>query len=117
MSDTVDGFYSAYMSGRESNGFAVFVFRKGNIVGADPMGAKFDGRYRELPTGGMEGTVTVSLPPGGNTIQGATSGPDGISYDVKLSLPTDFSQRECMRIETPLGPVNVKLVRLRGLDV
>ena len=117
MSDTIDGFYSAYLSGRESNGFAMLVFRKGSIVGADPMGAKFDGRYRETPTGGMEGSITVSLPPGGATVQGPTSGRDGISYDVKLSLPTDFAQRDCLRIETPLGPVNLKLVRLRGLNV
>jgi hypothetical protein len=117
MSDEFEGFYSAYMSGREANGFAMFIFRKGKIVGADPMGVKFEGRYRELVTGGLEGNVTVLLPPNNTTIQGPTSGPDGISYEVKLSLASDFARQDCVRIDTPLGPVNLKLVRLRGLDV
>jgi hypothetical protein len=33
-----DGFYAAYMTGAGGQGFGLFVFQNGRIVGSDPLG-------------------------------------------------------------------------------
>lgn len=117
MSDPFEGFYSAYFSGKESNGFAVFVFTAGRIVGADPLGVLFNGHYRPKQDGtGYDANVRVAVPKGGTTIQGVSSGPDGFTYEANVELPSDFAQRQFLELTTPLGRVNVRFVRLRGMD-
>jgi hypothetical protein len=115
MSESIDGFYTAYFTGRESHGFALLAFHKGRIVGADPVGAKFDGVYQVSENGDIEARVTVLLPPGAVTVQGATAGPDGIAYQVSMALPENFVSQDAIRIETPLGPVNTKFTLMREL--
>lgn len=115
MTTQIDGIYTCYMAGAEGNGFAMFVFKNGVISGADPLGVKFDGKYAEQ-SGSYIADVTVSVPQGGTVVQGVSSGPSGITYTVNLSLPPDFATKEFVEIVTPLGPVNARFKRIRGLD-
>jgi hypothetical protein len=118
VADDIDGFYSGYFAGSSANGFAMFILRAGKIVGMDPLGVRFDGRYARKPDGtDYEGAVSVTVPPGGTTVQGVTSGPNGLSYEVRLTLPRGFGDSSFVRFETPLGPVNVRFVRLGSIDV
>ena len=110
-----DGFYAAYMSGSNGQGFVVFVFSAGVIVGADPLGVNFDGVYKDLEDGSLEGNVTVTVPGGGTVIQGASAGPAGFQYDVPLSFASNALEVDFIRMSTPLGPVNVRLRKLRDL--
>jgi len=116
MTDAIDGVYAAYMTGASGQGFAMFVFQNGSIVGADPLGVLFDGEYSPCPDSGpITGKVTVQVPPNGTVIQGVTSGPSGMTYEVPLTLVREFEQLDFIKIETPLGPVNIKLKKLRSL--
>jgi hypothetical protein len=114
MSASMDGFYAAYLTGSASQGFAMLVFRKGEIVGVDIVGAKFDGRYSETQNG-IAIRLTVSLPPNALLIQGATTGPEGETSELELQLPADFLSQPFIRIDAKHGPVNVKLTKLRDL--
>lgn len=116
--EEIDGFYSAYFAGKSGNGFGMFVLWAGRVVGADPMGVSFDGDYTPKVDGtGYEGTIRILIPPGGTTVQGVMSGPDGVSYSIPLTLPRSFDAGSFIRFETPLGPVNVRFVKLRSIDV
>lgn len=66
-------------------------------------------------SGPITGKVTVQVPPNGTVIQGVTSGPSGMTYEVPLTLVREFEQLDFIKIETPLGPVNIKLKKLRSL--
>lgn len=112
----MDGFYSAHMTGSEGQGFALFVFRAGTIVGADPLGVSFDGSYEiSSDQTQISGSVTVRVPPNGLVIQGLTTGPDGLVYSVLLDFPVDFGSLPFVRVETPLGPINLRLRKIRTL--
>ena len=112
----VEGFYAAYMTGVEGQGFAMLASAKGKIVGVDPLGVQFDGIYTVSSDGGsIAGEVTVSVPSGGVVIQGASAGPAGITYVVPITIPIAIEAHGFFSLDTPLGPVNIKLKRLRDL--
>jgi hypothetical protein len=114
MSASIDGFYAAYLTAGASQGFGMLVFRKGEIVGVDVGGAKFDGTYRETQNG-LAIKLTVSLPPNTLLIQGVTTGPEGEISELEFQLPADFLSQPFIRIDAKHGPVNAKLTKLREL--
>lgn len=115
--NSVDGIYTGYFSGREGEGLGMFLLKDGLLTGADAMGVLFDGSYSSAQDGqSYEGKVTVTAPPNGTLVQGVTTGPSGMVYEVSFHLPSDFSQRSFLTLSTALGPVNVKLVKLRSFD-
>ena len=109
-----DGFYAAYMTGDEGQGFAMFIFSNGTIVGADPLGVRFDGSFEVTSEGALRAAVEVNVPPEGMVIQGATPGPSGLSYGVSFDL-SQGQTNDYFQITTPLGPVNVRLEKLRSI--
>lgn len=115
MTNTIDGIYAGFMTGEEGNGFSMFSFLNGIISGADPMGVLFDGSYAvEADAYAVE--VKVTVPAGGTVIQGASAGPSGLTYAVNFRLPLNFAGQDFSRIETPLGAVNLRLQKLRGVE-
>ncbi len=112
----IDGIYACYMSGSEGNGFAMFIFSNGVVSGADPLGVLFDGSYTEDDDGTVNALVSVTVPQGGTVIQGVSAGPSGLIYRVPLKLLPNFEDQDFLQIETPLGPVNVRLKKIRGLE-
>lgn len=110
----VDGFYSGFFSGAGGEGFAMLTFREGLLVGADPLGVVFDGHYAlNAEAKRIEGSVTVKVPPNADLVQGVKVGVAGMEYKVPFSLPANFDSEPYICIETPLGPVNVRLEKLR----
>jgi len=115
MTDALNGFYAAYFSGKAAQAFAMLIIRNGKIVGAGAFGEVFDGQYED-GEGILSVTVLTKSPPNMEAIQGGTTGPDGETDELTFKLPRNFSSQDHFRIETRRGPINVKLVRLRGLD-
>lgn len=112
----IDGIYVGFMTGAEGSGFTMFVFLKGVIYGSDPLGVLFDGTYQRNEAGYFA-DVQVTVPGGGAVIQGASAGPSGMTYNVQFELPQDFETRDFVRVETPLGAVNLKLRKTRDLNL
>jgi hypothetical protein len=116
MSSDIEGFYVAYLSAKAGQGLAVLIFRKGRIVGADIAGVLFDGEYTESADGALSISLLAKTPPNVALIQGGTSGPQGLETALNFEMPRDFGSLNFIRIDGPRGPVNTKLVRLRGLN-
>lgn len=117
MASKWEGFYAAYMTASEGQGFVMLIFANGAIVGVDLGGVLFDGSYSVGEDERLTGNVTVQVPPGLMVIQGASAGPSGLTYTVPVAFGVDSLSLEYIRLETPLGPVNLKLQKLRGLGV
>jgi hypothetical protein len=116
MSAQLDGFYAAYLSAKGGQGLALLIFREGLIVGVDVAGVSFDGRYSETADGVVSISLLVKTPPNVALIQGGTSGPEGLETQLAFQMPRDFTSQPFVRVEGPRGPINTKLVRLRGLN-
>ena len=110
----IDGFYAAYITGKATQAFAMLVFRKGIIVGADNGGVKYDGNYTDTD-GGSALSLTISIPPNTQLVQGVTTGPEQQENQIEFQLPEDFLSQPFITISLKDGPVNVKFVKLRGL--
>jgi hypothetical protein len=115
MNSILNGFYSAYLTGSAGPGFAMLIFRRGVIVGADAMGAKYDGVYTEQANGFLV-KLRVYLPPNTLLVQGATTGSEADISEIGFSLPPNFLSLPFVRVDAKHGPVNVKLVKLREID-
>ena len=109
----MSGFYAAFITGVDSEGLVLFVAYDGKIVGTDPSKVLFDGTYYIDGNGNLVGQVTVSAPPNGTLVQGVSTGPSGVKYETSFVIPVDFEDRDYIRIDTPLGPVNAKFSKLR----
>jgi hypothetical protein len=114
--DDWEGFYAGYMTGTDGQGFAMFVFLNGVIVGTDALGVSFDGKYKILKTGELVGDVTVTVPPNGTVIQGVTSGPSGMTYNVPVKFGVKDFDLDFIELSTPLGPINLVMKKLRGME-
>ena len=111
----LNGFYAGYMSA-EGYGLALFVFKKNHIVGSDAGGVKFDGKFEmDLKSKEYVGDVEVSAPPNTDLIQGVNSGPRGLTYKVKFTMPENFLESPFIKVTTPFGAVNIRLEKLRDL--
>jgi hypothetical protein len=115
MSNSWNGIYSAYMTAADGQGFAMLVFLDGVVSGTDAMGTLFDGSYEEDGSGTISGSIRVSIPGGGTVIQGASAGPAGILYDVPIRVSLKDLEADFIPISTPLGPVNLRLEKIREL--
>ncbi|MEH3157565.1 MAG: hypothetical protein PGN08_00815 [Sphingomonas taxi] len=115
MTKSIEGIYAGYMTGSEGSGFSMFVFLDGVVTGIDPLGVKFDGSY--CTNGGtFEIDIKVTVPSGGTVIQGASAGSSGIVHNVKTSIDLNAAENGFVRIDTPIGPVNLRLQKLRDIE-
>ncbi len=115
MNPSINGFYGAYLTGTATQGFAMFVFRNGKVVGVDIGGAKYDGTYGDT-VGGYAVKLRIVIPPNVGLVQGVTVGPEGDSSDLGFELPLDFLEKPFLRVNAKHGPVNAKIVKLRELN-
>ncbi|TLG75162.1 hypothetical protein [Methylocystis sp. B8] len=116
MSESVDGFFTAFLTGKAGSGFSMFVIRKGKLVGSDMLGAVYDGRIEQDGADAYKVILGVRLPPNLPLIQGGMSGPFGDTYEMSFNLPHEFTSQSFVRIDTKHGPLNAKIVKIRALD-
>jgi hypothetical protein len=115
--DPIDGFYAVYFTSKDGAlGAAMIAVVNGKIIGADPTGVRLDGEYEKVQ-GGYRAKIAVKVPPGTQLVQGGDSGQKGRSYEIEFSFTQKLDDVPFIRIETPLGPLNVKFVKLRDFDV
>ena len=111
----IEGFYAGYFTGKAGNGLALLTFSDGKVVGVDAAGIRYDGEYEwHGDTGDLALHVRVVAPPGISLVQGGDTGEDGFSYEVATSLKGSALGGTVTRLETPRGPVNMRLQKLRN---
>jgi hypothetical protein len=112
----MNGIYAIYFTGLKGFGHGVIVIKDGLISGADAAGALYDGSCTVSSDGAkIEGMVVLKIPPEGMLVTGAVAGSSPQSYNIPLSLPTNFGDGDPLLIQTGTGPVNVSFKKLRDL--
>ncbi|MGO6815540.1 hypothetical protein ACCS67_11715 [Rhizobium brockwellii] len=114
--NSLNGFYTAYFTGSAGNSMGMFIFLNGIITGADVGGGRYDGKYRYSVDGTrIVAEIQFSLPIGNLSITGIAAEAAPISVEMALELPVEFNAHDVHRLETPLGPINAKLEKIRGM--
>jgi len=109
-----EGFYQIAFSGVADSGFGILVFDTGAIVGVDVGGVTYDGTYSyNQRSDEIDASIDVWVPPGVPLVQGARPTTDSFRFVLQASLPRDLGKEKPVRVETPLGPVNVVFKKLR----
>ena len=110
----INGFYAIYYTGVTGSGLGVLAINNGIIVGADMVGGRYDGTYKQSAIAGdYDAKVRIVIPPGSSLVTGALAGPQPLYMDVVMTLPENLGGEQPIRIETPTGPVNVIFRKLR----
>lgn len=107
---SVEGIYTAYLTGAAGQGMAMFVFTDGKIAGADIAGLTFAGSY-QIKDSRLIGEVRYRMPAGSLSITGASFEQGSDNIVVPLSLPEQIDPNETYRVNTPIGPLNAKFVK------
>jgi hypothetical protein len=110
----VNGFHALYYTGRTGSGFGVVVFKDGIVTGADASGGLYDGEYttnqdKQI----LEGKIKLTVPPGVSLVTGAPVTQQPYTQQFPISLPLDLNQPHPLQIQTPTGPVNLNLKKIR----
>ena len=112
----LNGIYTAYMTGVAGNSIAMLVFLNGVISGADVGGGLYDGNYEIVNDGEtIRGTMIYKLPINVASIAGIAPQEKPMSIDVAIDLPSLIQPDDVYRVETSVGPINLKLVKIRSL--
>jgi hypothetical protein len=113
----MNGFYSAFLTGRNGNTIVLLAIYAGMVVGVDAGGLKYDGTVQELPNGSVRFQVRYVVQPGTQLITGMGSVGAPTPVQLDFIAPEDFAAGTIITIQTPLGPVNAKLNKLRDFDI
>lgn len=110
----LDGFYALYYTGRTGSGFGVIVFKGGIVTGADVNGGVYDGKYTINDDQKIfEGAIKLTLPPGVPMVTGAAPSQTSYTQEFPISLPLDLDPTHPVQVQTPTGPVNIILKKIR----
>jgi hypothetical protein len=115
MTNSIDGFYSVYITGKEGQGFAIIALMAGRVVGADAAGFLLNGQYSKKDDA-VSVSLSIKAPPNMPRVQGGLTGPQGEESQLDFDMPQDFASQNFIRIETQHGPINAKLIKLRDLS-
>jgi hypothetical protein len=113
----MDGFYAAFLTGRGGNTIVLFAIKSTVLVGVDAGGVKYDGSVQPLSDGGYRFLLSYVVQPGTQLITGMGSVGTPTPVQLDFIAPNDFASGVVITIQTPLGPVNAKLSKLRDLDL
>jgi hypothetical protein len=113
----MDGFYAADLTGRSGNTIVLLAIRSSTVVGVDAGGMKYDGTVVSTAHGLLSFKIRYTIPPGTPLITGVGGVASPTPVSLEFTMPSDFSANSIVKIETPLGPVNARLVKLRDFDL
>jgi hypothetical protein len=112
----IDGFYVAYLTGRGGNSILLFAIKSLKLVGVDSGGMKYDGRVEPAANGTIMFHVEYVVAPETKLITGAGSVATATPVSLDFTAPANFAEAVIVNIQTPLGPVNAKISKLRDFS-
>ena len=107
--------YAAYFTSFAGQSIGLFYIGDGLLTGIDVGTMKYDGAYKTMPDGSLEGTVEYVVPPGVSLITGTPPSNTPTKLQLKLTLPANFDDGRVITIETPAGPVNARFEKIKEL--
>jgi hypothetical protein len=110
-----EGFFRIAFTGATGSGLGILVLHNGSVVGADTGGGIYDGSYIEnADTHALEFVITMSMPAGVAPVQTGVPLATPMSVPVSASVPqNEIGSGKPTLVQTPLGPVNVLLTKIR----
>jgi hypothetical protein len=112
----MDGFYAVYLTGRAGNSIALLAIKSNAIIGIDQGGMKYDGSVERATNGGFTFHVKYIVPPGTPLITGMGGVATATPVSLDFTVPANFASGIVVPIQTPFGPVNAKISKLRDFD-
>lgn len=107
--------YAAYFTGNHGNSIGLFYIDDANLLGIDVGGMKYDGRLEINEGGGLSGVVQFVMPAEAQLVTGVAGRGTPTKIQVPLKLPQNFDDGRVLRIDTPVGAVNVRFEKIREL--
>jgi hypothetical protein len=112
----MDGFYVAYLTGRGGTSILLFAIKSSTLVGVDVGGMKYDGRVEPAANGTINFHVEYVVNPGTPLITGVGSVATATPVSLDFTVPANFAEGVIVSIQTPFGPLNAKLSKLRDFS-
>jgi hypothetical protein len=106
--------YIAYVTGAVGNTIALYYIGDGILAGVDAGGTKYDGTYRIEDDGSYKGSLTYIIPRGVPVITGQVTTEEQ-TVQLPFLLPKKFWDGQVVRLDSAIGPVNVKFEKLKDL--
>jgi hypothetical protein len=104
-----------YYTGASGSGLGVIAFVNGVLAGADAAGGLYDGEYNTDEAGRISGKVKMTIPAGVTLVTNGAVSPSPYTVEFPIQLAADFTDGTPMRLELPIGPINIVFKSLRGL--
>ncbi len=108
------GLYRMDYVGASSTGYGAIAFVDGKVAGIDVGGVVYAGNYSEVQTGVISGQVEASFPEGGTLVTGQIA-PRGSAIIVPFRVSNSEIEGRAIQLQTPTGPVAVKLTKVSSL--
>ncbi len=96
---------------------AILVLRNGLVCGTDTNAVQIDGTYT-VDINSLIVNLTVIVPPGVSLVQGTPAQPTVYQFPINALISLSrIGTTEPTLVQTPLGPLNVLMRKLRDLTV
>lgn len=112
----MDGFYVAYLTGRGGSSVLLFAIKSNSLIGVDVGGMRYSGRVERGPNGNFVFHIEYTISPGTPLITGVGSVPAPTPVALDFSVPANFAEGVVVSVQTPFGPVNAKISKLRDFE-
>ena len=112
----MDGFYVAYLTGRGGNSVILFAIKASIVIGVDVGGMKYNGRVDQETNGTATFHIEYILSPGTPLITGVGNVATTTPVSLDFTVPANFADGVIVGIQTPFGPVNARISKLRDFD-
>jgi hypothetical protein len=112
----VEGFYAMYYTGEHGSGSGLLAFVAGNVVGVDVVGGRLDGSYTvDEAAHKLTGVIRMNVPANALLVTGQQPRAQPYTIDLPVSVPSDLGAGKPIRLNLPIGPLNIRFDKLRDL--
>jgi hypothetical protein len=107
--------YFVYATGQAGSSALMLYIGDGIVAGADAGTGRYEGTAAEKPGGGLSAVINFTIAAGQPMITGGTAPANMPPIPVTLDLPPGFDDGRTIALKTPLGPLNVRIEKIRDL--
>jgi len=106
----------AYLTGRGGNSVMLFAIKSNALIGVDAGGMKYDGRVEQAAPGNVHFHIEYVVSPGTPLITGVGGVASATPVVLDFDMSENFANGTIVSVQTPFGPVNAKVSKLRDFN-